>query len=92
MFAAFALANGIGPSIAGWSFDRFSLLRAREPNLIRGIAKPAETSAACRRLMTVPEVAPLVVLTDAACLDGPGRFRDAAQLAHSGLTPRRFQR
>ena len=23
MFAAFALANGIGPSIAGWSFDRF---------------------------------------------------------------------
>lgn len=23
MFAAFALANGVGPSIAGWSFDRF---------------------------------------------------------------------
>jgi hypothetical protein len=42
--------------------------------------------------MTVPEVAPLVVLTHAAGLDVPGRFRDAARLAHSGLTPRRFQR
>lgn len=27
MFAAFALANGIGPSIAGWSFDRFHSYR-----------------------------------------------------------------
>ena len=27
MFAVFALANGIGPSIAGWSFDRFHSYR-----------------------------------------------------------------
>ncbi len=27
MFAAFALANGVGPSIAGWSFDRFRSYR-----------------------------------------------------------------
>jgi MFS family permease len=27
MFAAFAFANGVGPSIAGWSFDRFHSYR-----------------------------------------------------------------
>lgn len=68
------------------------LLDRQVAELDKEITKRARTSAACRRLMTVPGVGPLVALTYAAGLDEPGRFRNARTVgAHFGLTPRRFQ-
>lgn len=56
------------------------------------IAARAKASAACKRLMTVPGVGPLVALTYAAGVDDPARFSDSRTVgAHFGLTPRRFQ-
>lgn len=56
------------------------------------IAPRAKASAACRRLMQVPGVGPLVALTYAAGVDDPARFGDSRTVgAHFGLTPRRFQ-
>jgi transposase len=56
------------------------------------IATRAKTSAACKRLMKVPGVGPLVALTYAAGVDDPARFSDSRSVgAHFGLTPRRFQ-
>ena len=60
--------------------------------LDREIAARAKASAACKRLMTVPGVGPLVALTYAAGVDDPTRFSDSRTVgAHFGLTPRRFQ-
>ena len=56
------------------------------------IAARAKASAACKRLMKVPGVGPLVALTYAAGVDDPARFSDSRSVgAHFGLTPRRFQ-
>lgn len=60
--------------------------------LDRAIAARAKASLACRRLMTVPGVGPLVALTYATGIDEPKRFHNARTVgAHFGLTPRRFQ-
>jgi transposase len=60
--------------------------------LDKEIAARAKASAACRRLMTVPGVGPLIALTYAAGVDDPARFSDSRTVgAHFGLTPRRFQ-
>lgn len=60
--------------------------------LDKEIAARAKASGACKRLMTVPGVGPLVALTYAAGVDDPGRFTDSRTVgAHFGLTPRRFQ-
>jgi transposase len=60
--------------------------------LDKEIAARAKASAACKRLMTVPGVGPLVALTYAAGVDDPARFSDSRTVgAHFGLTPRRFQ-
>lgn len=64
----------------------------RVAELDKEIAARAKASAACRRLMTVPGVGPLVALTYAAGVDDPARFTDSRTVgAHFGLTPRRFQ-
>lgn len=56
------------------------------------IVARAKASPACRCLMSVPGVGPLVALTYATGVDEPARFRDARTVgAHFGLTPRRFQ-
>ena len=56
------------------------------------IAARAKASAACKRLMQVPGVGPLVALTYAAGVDDPARFSSSRTVgAHFGLTPRRFQ-
>ena len=61
-------------------------------DLDKAIAARAKASVACKRLMTVPGVGPLVALTYAAGVDDPARFDDARTVgAHFGLTPRRFQ-
>ena len=60
--------------------------------LDKEIARRAKASSACKRLMTVPGVGPLVALTYAAGVDDPARFRDSRTVgAHFGLTPRRHQ-
>ena len=60
--------------------------------LDKEIARRAKASSACKRLMTVPGVGPLVALTYAAGVDGPARFSSSRDVgAHFGLTPRRFQ-
>ena len=60
--------------------------------LDREIAARARASTACKRLMTVPGVGPLVALTCAAGVDHPARFSDCRTVgAHFGLTLRRFQ-
>lgn len=60
--------------------------------LDKAIAARAKASAACKRLMTVPGVGPLVALTYAAGVDDPARFSDSRTVgAHFGLTPRRHQ-
>ena len=51
-------------------------------------ARRAKASSACKRLMTVPGVGPLVALTYAAGVDDPARFSDSRTVgAHFGLTP-----
>ena len=60
--------------------------------LDKGIARRAKASPACKRLMSVPGVGPLVALTYAAGVDDPARFSSSRDVgAHFGLTPRRFQ-
>ena len=60
--------------------------------LDRAVAARARSSDACRRLMTVPGVGPVVALTYVAGVDEPERFRNARTVgAHFGLTPRRYQ-
>jgi transposase len=60
--------------------------------LDKAIAARVKASEACRRLMQVPGVGPLVALTYAAAVDDPSRFRNSRTVgAHFGLTPRRFQ-
>ena len=56
------------------------------------IATRAKAITACKRLITVTGVGPLVALTYAAGVDDPARFSDSRTVgAHFGLTPRRFQ-
>ena len=60
--------------------------------LDKEIARRAKASSACKRLMSVPGVGPLVALTYAAGVDDPARFSSSRDVgAHFGLTPRRFQ-
>ncbi len=60
--------------------------------LDKEIAKRAKASAACKQLMSVPGVGPLVALSYAAGVDDPARFSDSRTVgAHFGLTPRRLQ-
>lgn len=67
-------------------------LDSQVAGLDKAIAARAKASAACKRLMTVPGVGPLVALTYAAGVDDPARFSDSRMVgAHFGLTPRRFQ-
>lgn len=46
----------------------------------------------CRRLMSAPEVGPIVALTFRTCVDNLARFsRSKCVGAHYGLTPRLYQ-
>lgn len=67
-------------------------IESQVAGLDKEIAARAKASAACKRLMTVPGVGPLVALTYAAGVDDPARFSNSRTVgAHFGLTPRRFQ-
>ena len=68
------------------------VLRTEYENLSEiAITTPREDEA-CRRLMTIPGVGAIVVLTYRATIDVPTRFkRSRAVGAHLGLTPRTHQ-
>ncbi len=66
-------------------------LRQQFAALHRMVLQATRAHAACRRLMTVPGVGPVVALTYATALDAPERFTRSRDVgAHFGLTPRKY--
>lgn len=66
-------------------------LRRQFAALHRMVLQVTRTHEACRRLMTVPGVGPVVALTYATALDVPERFTRSRDVgAHFGLTPRKY--
>jgi transposase len=60
--------------------------------LHRMVLAAARKDAACRRLMTIPGVGPVVALTFRCAVDVPSRFAKSRLVgAHFGLTPRKYQ-
>ena len=67
-------------------------LRAELIRIDKRLRDVARTDDACRLMMSVPGVGPLVALTVKAGIDDPGRFRSSKMVGpHFGLTPRRDQ-
>src|SRR5215212_3515550 len=74
------------------------MLRAREALrteyqvLHRAVLAIVREDTACRRLMGVPGVGPLVAITFTSAIDDPARFRRSQAVgAHFGLTPKKYQ-
>jgi transposase len=68
------------------------VLRAQLGVLHRRLLAVVRHDQACRRLMTVPGVGPVVALTFRATVDVPARFRNSKAVgAAFGMTPRRHQ-
>jgi transposase len=95
-FAEKGMAAGRG--IPGLDGAMRGLLAARDAILKAIVAintdmKTLErSSAACRRLMTIPGVGRLTALAFAAAIDDPDRFRRSRDVgAYLGLVPRRYQ-
>ena len=95
-FAQRAMAAGHG--IPGLDGAMRGLLAARDAILKAIVAINADmkslerSSAACRRLMTIPGVGRLTALAFAAAIDDPDRFRRSRDVgAYLGLVPRRYQ-
>jgi len=60
--------------------------------LTKQVLDIAHGEEVCRRLMSVPGVAPITALTFRATIDRPERFRRSRDVgAHLGLTPARYQ-
>lgn len=80
------LKDVVVPLLAAWS-----ALRQQTVLLTRGVHERTKTSAACRRLMTMPGVGPMTALAFSAAIDDPARFKCSASVgAYLGLTPRRY--
>ena len=68
------------------------VLREQIGILHRRLLAIVRNDAVCRRLMTVPEVGPVVALTYRATVDVPSRFRNSKAVgAVFGLTPSKHQ-
>jgi transposase len=81
------LAAITGPLLIAWRAlrEQFAVLHRRLLAVVRD-------DAACRRLMTVPGVGPVVALTFRATVDVPSRFANSKAVgAVFGLTPRQHQ-
>jgi transposase len=69
-----------------------NMMRKQKAILDRRISQMARKDDACRRLMTISGVGPIVNLTFRATIDDPKRFKDSKAVpAHLGLTPRVYQ-
>ena len=67
-------------------------LRSEYQVLHRAVLAVVREDAACRRLMTVPGVGPLVAITFTSAVDDPARFRRSRAVgAHFGLTPKKYR-
>ena len=67
-------------------------LRSEFAFLHRQLLAVVRSDEVCRRLMTVPGVGPVAVLTFTATVDDPGRFSSSRSVGpHFGLTPRKYQ-
>lgn len=65
--------------------EQFMVLQGKLLSIVKG-------DPVCRRLMTVPEVGPVVALAFKATIDIPARFRNSKAVGPSlGLTPRLHQ-
>jgi transposase len=81
-----AVSIAVLPLVAG-----IAELRRQEAVLSREVRRLARTDAACRLLMTVPGVGPIVGLAFRATLDNPQRFADSQLVgAYLGLTPAKY--
>src|SRR3984957_11608791 len=95
-FAEKAMAAGCG--IPGLDGAMRGLLATRDAILKAIVAINADmkslerSSAACRRLMTIPGVGRLTALAFVAAIDDPERFKRSRDVgAYLGLVPRRYQ-
>jgi len=60
--------------------------------LDRRVKRAASQDEVCMRMMTVPGVGPIALLTFKAAVDDPTRFKRSRTVGtHFGLTPRRYQ-
>jgi transposase len=67
-------------------------LRTELAGLERRLRDLAKDDAACRLMMTMPGVGPVVALTLKFAIDDPGRFRSSKDVGPwAGLTPGRYQ-
>jgi transposase len=67
-------------------------LRAEYGKLHRMLLRTVRDDAVCRRLMTVPGVGPVVVMTYKTAIDDPTRFRKSKDVGpYFGLTPSKYQ-
>lgn len=67
-------------------------LRRELAQLEKQLRDLARSEPACRLMMTMPGVGPVVALTLRAAIDDPGRFRSSKDFGPwAGLTPRRHQ-
>jgi transposase len=67
-------------------------LRAEFTSLHRQLLAAVRSDDVCKRLMTVPGVGPVAVLTYTATVDDPARFTSSRSVGpHFGLTPRKYQ-
>lgn len=67
-------------------------LRRELAQLEKQLRDLARSDPACRLMMTMPGVGPVVALTLRAAIDDPGRFRSSKDVGPwAGLTPRRHQ-
>jgi transposase len=81
-----SLKDVVTPLLSVWS-----ALRRQTAALTYKVKLRTRTSAACRRLMTMPGVGPMTALAFSAAIDDPARFRSSSSVgAYLGLTPRRY--
>lgn len=67
-------------------------MRKQSTMLDRRLSQMARKDEACKRLMTIPGVGPIVSLTFKATIDDPARFKSSKAVgAHLGLTSRVYQ-
>ena len=67
-------------------------MRKQSAMLDRRLSQMARKDDACKRLMTIPGVGPIVSLTFKATIDDPARFKSSKAVgAHLGLTSRVYQ-
>jgi transposase len=81
------LSQVVIPLLGVWS-----TLRQQTARLTYAVKLRTKTSAACRRLMTMPGIGPMTALAYSATVDDPARFRSSSSVgAYVGLTPRRYK-